>query len=681
MSRQLKPLVYLADLTHTGLIVSAPYHPLGIGLIAAYMRQELDDAYEIELFKYPDDLSAALERRTPDIVGFANYSWNCNLAHAYATRIKQRHPKTTVVFGGPNYGEAPEEIESFWSRCPNVDLHVIREGETAMVEILRLLEEHDFDFDAIRRARAPVPSCDYMADGELVRGKQLPRIRDLNALPSPYLEGLMDKFFDGKLIPLIHTTRGCPFKCTFCTEGAAYYNKVVKRYDLEDELDYIGQRVGDVPELMISDANFGMFKEDIPKAEAIARTQDKYGWPQFIHVNGGKNQKERLMNVASILKGRMTVSAALQTTDTGILENIRRSNISYGELATLGRESQKINARAYVELILGLPGDNRPAHVKSIRDAVMTDISNVRMYQLILLPNTEMNSGESRRKYGLETKFRIMPRSFGRYRLYGDDLDAVELEEICIAHDTLSFEDYMYCRELHLTVEIIHNGNVFRELCALCHQLGISWADVVERFHNRRRDFTPGIAALYDGFREDNLKGLWDTPAALVKDVSARMDEYLADSQGTNEISKAKAIAWSRLQEEIHDALYDVMDSVLDDQSADDARLHEYLEQLRRFSWYRKHDLLNTREAARDRFDFDFVGLMQKGYLADPMEYHSDRPLEIVFEHDPEQERLIRGYVHEYGDTIDGFGRILMLAPVQRMFRHARAARPTEHAS
>ena len=45
-----RKLIYLADLTHTGQIVSANVHPLGIGLIAAYAKQELGERADIELF-------------------------------------------------------------------------------------------------------------------------------------------------------------------------------------------------------------------------------------------------------------------------------------------------------------------------------------------------------------------------------------------------------------------------------------------------------------------------------------------------------------------------------------------------------------------------------------------------------------------------------------------------------
>ena len=68
-------LIYLADLTHTGQLVASNTHPLAIGLIAAYVRAKLGEQVEIELFKYPQDLSAALERRAPRILGIDRHPW------------------------------------------------------------------------------------------------------------------------------------------------------------------------------------------------------------------------------------------------------------------------------------------------------------------------------------------------------------------------------------------------------------------------------------------------------------------------------------------------------------------------------------------------------------------------------------------------------------------------------
>jgi hypothetical protein len=55
-----KKIIYLADLTHRGMVLSSNVFPLSIGLIAAYLIKSRPDEYEVELFKYPEDFSAAL---------------------------------------------------------------------------------------------------------------------------------------------------------------------------------------------------------------------------------------------------------------------------------------------------------------------------------------------------------------------------------------------------------------------------------------------------------------------------------------------------------------------------------------------------------------------------------------------------------------------------------------------
>ena len=74
--------------------------PLSIGLVASYLYERRRDDIEVELFKYPEDLSAALDKKVPDIMGFANYSWNYNISCGYARVIKEQWPNTIIVFGG-----------------------------------------------------------------------------------------------------------------------------------------------------------------------------------------------------------------------------------------------------------------------------------------------------------------------------------------------------------------------------------------------------------------------------------------------------------------------------------------------------------------------------------------------------------------------------------------------------
>ncbi len=663
-------LIYLADLTHTGQLVAANTHPLAIGLIGANLMAKLRDRIEVQLFKYPDDLNQALKARVPRIIGFSNYSWTCNLGQEYARRIKERFPETVVVFGGPNYGTSQEEHLDYWSRYPYVDFYVMKEGENAMVGLIQALDRLDFDVEKLKRSGVQMPSCHFMLDGRLVEPPLLPRIQDLDDLPSPYLMGIMDKFFDNVLIPMTYTTRGCPFKCTFCTEGTDYYDRVAKRATLHEDLDYIGRRVGTIQDLIITDANFGMFKEDRQKAEALSDIQKKFNWPKHIHVSGGKNQKERLLEVASIINGAMNVAASLQSTDLQVLKNVQRDNISLEELTHVGREGNRIDANTYAELILGLPGDSLKAHRNSLRDSVNAGLSFLRLYQLIMLPETDMNTPETRRKFGMKTRWRVMPRCFGTYSFFEEQFVCVEAEEICVSQDSLSFDDYLECREMDLTIEITHNVNIFRELFGLTRHFGVSWFDFLMRFHQKRRGYGTELTRLYDTFREETVKPLWDSREELLAFARANLGRYLLDELGTNELFKGKAIAFFRLQDEIHDALYAEMEGLLRERGALDESMSLYLKEMKEFSKFRKQDLLDTSRTFEGSYHFDFQSLLSKDYEGSPLDFALQQPVRVAFSHNESQKSAMEAYIKQYGTSVVGMGRILMRAHVKRLFRN-----------
>ncbi len=663
-----RPLIYLADLTHTGQVVASNVAPLGIGVIASYLKQHLSDV-DVELFKYPSDLDSALGKQAPDVIGFANYSWNCELAYEFASRIKDVLPRTVVVFGGPNYGLTEEEIRDFWRRYPRIDFYVVKEGEIAFLKLFEELRACSFDADKVRASVIPPSNCHYLKNGDLVMGGLLPRVKDLGELGSPYLMGLMDKFFDDVLIPMIHTTRGCPFACTFCTEGNSYYTKVAHRYDLKDELLYIAQRKKSVQDLVITDANFGMFREDAEKANTLAAIQTEYGWPKRILVSTGKNQKERIIEVASKLNGAISIAASLQSTNAEVLVNIKRSNISGDGLRVIVEKSTAADTPTYTEIILGLPGDSVKIHTQSLRDVIDAGLGIVRMYQLILLPQTELNTPETRAKYAMKTKFRINPRSFGKYGVLGKDVCAIEAEEICISNSTMTSEDYFLCRELDLTVEIIHNTGMFIELQGLCLNLGISWFDLIVAFFEKRRSHGPKITALYDSFTANSQKRLWDSAESVQAHVASNIDAYLNDPYGTNEMAMSKAIAFFQLQDELHDILFAQMSEALESRGLLDEHHALYIAELEQYSKLRKKDFIDASKEHSALLHFDFANIRKLGFRVSPRDHYDPCGFELRFFHDDEQKKMIDAYIVQYGLSVDGLGRILMRAPLKALFR------------
>jgi hypothetical protein len=59
-----------------------------------------------------------------------------------------------------------------------------------------------------------------------------------------------------------------------------------------------------------------------------------------------------------------------------------------------------------------------------------------------------------------------------------------------------------------LTVEITHNGNVFRELDESCGAWGLDWAELIAAMHENLDDLRPSLKTLYDDFSRESMAKL-----------------------------------------------------------------------------------------------------------------------------------------------------------------------------
>lgn len=670
-----KFLIYLADLTHTGPVISSDVFPYGVGMVGAYLLANYGDDVEVELFKFPGDLAKALETRKPGMVGFCNYSWNSFLSYDFAERIKAKYPDTIILFGGPDYGLSVEEIDVFWREHSLIDFYIVGEGEVSAGCLFAKLKEWSFDVGALKASGEMLGSCHYVHNGKVVCNDMTPRVKTLTELPSPYLLGLMDKFWETSLAPLIATTRGCPFLCTMCAEGASYYNKVAHNENFSRELDYIASHVKNTKILNLSDANFGMFRQDVDKAKIMAQYQESHGYPKSLLTATGKNQKEKVIEVAALLNGAMVVFASLQSTDEEVLHNIKRSNIKIESLKGVAAASKVKESNTVTELILALPGDTIEKHKKSLRDTVDAGLGVIRMYQLIMLKQSELNTPANRALYQMETRYRIMPRSFGQYEVFGEKFVSVESEEICIATKSMPFKDHLECREIDLAVEILHNGSPFIEYWLICDWLGFSWFDFLLQVFEQRNVFSVKIKELFRQFREDSEVGYWESYDELREKFIEDYDKYISKTDGTNEMSKAKAKAFFLCSDELHSLVKEQMRVLLMKLNVWDEKLELFLDEVDRFIRARKVNVLCYEDVYRQKFSFDFVSLLKCTSGVDPRSFMLDKPAEIEFYYGPDQKMIYESYLKLYGkDSIDALGRLLMRTRMTDMFRRVRFA-------
>ena len=544
--------IWLVDPTYTQQQISSESMPSAIGGIATFTEKNVELNNSIRIFKYPEKLAMALEKEIPDVIGFSNYMWNSELSLALARRIKEYAADTIVVMGGPNYPVVESEQEKFLRDHPEIDFHIKGEGELAFANLIAELIRSNMKKSNLQ---IELPSVHYISsDNQAKISSTVERIKDLTEIPSPYLEKKMDEFFDGKLQPVIQTTRGCPFGCTFCVEGMSYYTKIYrnKQEKISSELNYIGAKMqkvrnkGGRNDLWLVDSNFGMYNEDIDTCKSIANCQEKYNWPEYIQCDTGKNNKPRVLNAARLVKGAIRLSGSVQTLDEDVLKNIKRSNISGDSLMQLAVEAAEIDADSRSEIILGLPGESLKSHFETINTVINARFNHVNTYQLMMLPGTEIDSPSTRNKFEIKTRFRILPRCFGYYDVLGKQIIAAEIEEVCISTNTLSFEDYVKCRKMHLLIHIYHNDGLFGTALDFIKFLKLSPYRWLELLFSEK--MFRGVDELFSKYEQDTRQELWLKREDLIQNIQKPgiVDSYISGDLGYNLLFVHKAIAMSR---------------------------------------------------------------------------------------------------------------------------------------
>jgi radical SAM superfamily enzyme YgiQ (UPF0313 family) len=557
-------LIYLAQLTHgTGSQNQNRHFPLAIGFLGTYLTQVFGDQIEVRLFKHLHKLNEATLARMPDVIGFSAYMWNERISLEFARSVKESAPGTLVVFGGPNVILGDADKERFLLRNPFVDKLVHRDGEYPIEEIVRAFLETR-SVDAIRRRAFDFTSS--MADGVLVLGSEATERRvglntekgTIDHIGSPYTSGVMDEFFADGEIPLLETNKGCPFTCTFCQQGNAYYTKV--RHFSTDrvaaEVDYVAKKVSEgkleMTILELTDPNFGMYARDGEVTRAIRAAQDRYAYPKYVYSSTGKNRAELILaNNAVLAPGSTSLRSAIQSNNPASLRAIKRKNIKLESYQRIQETMSKQGLGSVADLMLGLPDETVETHTRGIYELLDTDVREFACLQTIILAGTEMAEPEYRREHGISTQHRVIPECHGTYEMLGEQKRVIEIEEIVTSTRTLSFEGYLICRRLHLCVMIFHNTRILDFVYDTMKTLGVPRHRLIRHiFESQNARFR----ALVDDFIEDTKSEIFPSEQAIL------MHEDI-DALTYNKIFKHLSVAFFRKR----NVVFEVLDEALRD--------------------------------------------------------------------------------------------------------------------
>ncbi|MFZ0035303.1 MAG: cobalamin-dependent protein [Sedimentisphaerales bacterium] len=532
--------IALGDLRHETAGRHSVFMPIGIAYIASYLASHLDDGnVEVRLYDRPVEILKDIEQWKPTIVGLSNYCWNSELSRRMFDYAKEVNPDTVCIAGGPEFPSVLSDCKEYLLRRKAIDFYVYREGEVAFTKLIRKLAEGIVAFELKSEPQVGIMSI-HPRTGDLVAGKPAPRLTNLDEIPSPYLNSLLERWFDGHYAPSIETTRGCPFSCGYCHTGLEWYNTIA-RFSVERikaELSYIACRMTDYSDvfLAIFDANFGMYEQDEEVANHLARLRDDFGWPNSFNVSGvAKANHDRLMRISSVLNNKIPICSSVQSLNSETLKAIKRKNLPTDKYIEIHNEILRRGMHSICELIVPLPEETKASFFEGVKAVTNAGVKDVFAYTTMVLKGTYLDSQECREKYKMQTKFRLVPRQFGEYM----GRKCFEIEEVCVATDSLSFEDYLDCRGLALVLSLLSHEQ-FDLISRHLVELGISRYEHLYYIWKLISYGRTELSKIYNEYLDETRKELWDNKESVYEYFTERenYEKLLTGDLGDNLVRK-----------------------------------------------------------------------------------------------------------------------------------------------
>lgn len=208
--------------------VMTVYPPVGILSMSSCLKLEgckvnFIDADACRL--NPEQVVNLLKNDPPQLIGISLNVSQVSHSVAYIEEIRKKFPSTPFVLGGPYVTGVQEDI---FKDFPIVDYAVLNEGEYAIVDLVEYIKGEKRIED--------VRNLIYKS-GDKIAKNRIERILDLDSLPLPDYSLVLNNIKRYKApYPSIASpsiaimcTRGCPYKCTFCSSPSIWSRKVTFR--------------------------------------------------------------------------------------------------------------------------------------------------------------------------------------------------------------------------------------------------------------------------------------------------------------------------------------------------------------------------------------------------------------------------------------------------------------------
>lgn len=222
-----------SDFRGTYKVLTGLSPPLGLLYLAKILEQDGNKVnvidFSAESFE-TNKLMSALS--SVDTVCMTIMSTSVQKADEMIKKIKEKDPELPIIIGGPHCTLFPKRaLEE-----THADISVQGDGEKVILDVKKALNNE--------KSFSEIPGIYYRKKNTVKQGSPFQAIKDLDSIPFP-ARHLIKKYLYGRAynahikegeFTSIITSRGCPFKCNFCSRNAINLN-IFRTRSTENILD------------------------------------------------------------------------------------------------------------------------------------------------------------------------------------------------------------------------------------------------------------------------------------------------------------------------------------------------------------------------------------------------------------------------------------------------------------
>lgn len=346
--------------------------PIGLMYLSAYLKRTMADELEIRVVSTmvdlpePEDLDRLLLEFRPDIVGIRCVIFFSEQITVIAEKARTLLPDALIIAGGPNVTFDNENLRS----NRNFDVLAEGEGEEILHEVVTAycasgLDRQTERFSGIR-------GISYWSGDVLQRNCPRPAIENLDDLPFPDYDAIdlpkygtyMNYGYNRRPMGILFTSRGCPFRCTYCH---IVFGKGFRARSAEgtyQEIKFLHDRYG-IRDFSIVDDNFTV---DKPRVEEFANLLISRGPAVRLYFPNGVRADSLDDGLLSKLKaaGTIYMTFSLETSSQR-LQKVIKKHANVKKLTAIVKRACELNIITNLCMMVGFPTETLEDALNSLK--------------------------------------------------------------------------------------------------------------------------------------------------------------------------------------------------------------------------------------------------------------------------------------------------------------------------